>query len=107
MAIAFFLPLLFSGGALAVVYPDWETASNLVCNTSASVHDRASALVDALALEEIVDNMVHVAPGIPRLSLPPYTWLNEALVSGRMVCNSTFFSLTGILTLRLSSFCLL
>ena len=88
------LPLLFFCSASAVVYPDCEAgplASNLVCNTNASVHDRASALVDALTLEETVDNMVQAAPGAPRLGLPPYTWYREALVSPRILIICYFF----------------
>jgi beta-D-xylosidase 4 len=51
----------------------------LVCNTSASAWDRASALISMFTLEELVNNTVNTAPGVPRLGLPPYEVWNEAL----------------------------
>lgn len=65
-------------------YPDCVNgplASNLVCNTTANFLDRAKALVNAMTLEEMVNNTVNASPGVPRLGLPPYEWWSEALVS--------------------------
>lgn len=53
--------------------------SNLVCNASADPVSRAKALVDALTLEELVNNTVNASPGVPRVGLPPYNWWSEAL----------------------------
>lgn len=54
-------------------------SDNLVCNVSASAWDRASALISLFTLEELVNNTVNTAPGVPRLGLPPYQVWNEAL----------------------------
>ncbi|KAJ9355470.1 CAZyme family GH3 [Paecilomyces variotii] len=54
-------------------------STNLVCNTSATPWDRASALISLFTLEELVNNTGNTAPGVPRLGLPPYQVWNEAL----------------------------
>lgn len=48
-------------------------------NPSLPVSERARDLVSRLTLDEKVAQMQHEAPGIPRLSIPAYTWWNEAL----------------------------
>jgi xylan 1,4-beta-xylosidase len=53
--------------------------SNDVCDPSLPMEQRALALVNAMTLEEKADNMVHAAPGVGRLGLPPYDWWSEAL----------------------------
>lgn len=58
---------------------DSPLADILVCNTSANAWDRASALISMFTLEELVNNTVNTAPGVPRLGLPPYEVWNEAL----------------------------
>jgi beta-D-xylosidase 4 len=58
---------------------DSPLTDTLVCNTSASAWDRASALISMFTLEELVNNTVNTAPGVPRLGLPPYEVWNEAL----------------------------
>jgi beta-glucosidase len=40
---------------------------------------RARDLLERLTLEEKVGFMMHEAPGVPRLGIPPYTWWNECL----------------------------
>lgn len=80
-------------------YPDCVNgplASNLVCNTSANFLDRAQALVNAMSLEEMVNNTVNTSPGVPRLGLPPYEWWSEALVSFFYCSISLFMYLHGI-----------
>lgn len=70
-------------GATAL-FPDCTSgplASNAVCNTSASVRDRAQGLVTALTLAEKFNLTGHQSPAIPRLGLPAYGWWQEALVS--------------------------
>jgi xylan 1,4-beta-xylosidase len=47
---------------------------NDVCDSSLSMEQRAITLVNAMTLEEKADNMVHAAPGVGRLGLPPYDW---------------------------------
>lgn len=54
-------------------------SSTLVCNTSASAWERATALVSMFTLEELVNNTDNTAPGVPRLGLPEYQIWNEAL----------------------------
>jgi beta-D-xylosidase 4 len=58
---------------------DSPLTDTLVCNKSASAWDRASALIAMFTLEELVNNTVNTAPGVPRLGLPPYEVWNEAL----------------------------
>jgi xylan 1,4-beta-xylosidase len=40
---------------------------------------RATALINALTLEEKLNNTGSTSPGVPRLGLPAYTWWQEAL----------------------------
>ncbi|GME30761.1 Glycoside hydrolase family 3 [Neofusicoccum parvum] len=52
---------------------------NLVCDSSATPLDRATALVNELTLEEKLNNTGNTSPGVPRLGIPQYQWWNEAL----------------------------
>ncbi|KAL1633914.1 hypothetical protein SLS58_010858 [Diplodia intermedia] len=52
---------------------------NLVCDSSASPRDRATALVNELTLEEKFNNTGNTSPGVSRLGIPAYQWWNEAL----------------------------
>ncbi|EKM50841.1 glycoside hydrolase family 3 protein [Phanerochaete carnosa HHB-10118-sp] len=85
-----------SRAALAA-FPDCVNGplkDNLVCNPSADPTSRANALVDALTLEELVNNTVNASPGVPRLGLPPYNWWSEAL-HGVALSPGTNFSVPG------------
>ncbi|KAI1453539.1 glycoside hydrolase superfamily [Annulohypoxylon moriforme] len=53
--------------------------SNDVCNTALGPSERAAALVDAMTIEEKVQNLVDNTTGVPRLGVPAYDWWNEAL----------------------------
>ena len=75
--------LLALAGAASALFPDCVNgplSNNTVCNTSASVIDRATALVNAMTLAEKFNNTGNTAPGVPRLGLPAYQWWQEALV---------------------------
>lgn len=48
-------------------------------NVDLPLEKRVSDLVSRLTLEEKVQQMMHNAPGIPRLGIPAYNWWNEAL----------------------------
>ncbi|KAF5341282.1 hypothetical protein D9758_017635 [Tetrapyrgos nigripes] len=66
----------------AGTFPDCTNgplSTNIVCDPTAEVMDRARALVANLTVEEVIANMVNQAPGVPRLGLPTYNWWNEAL----------------------------
>lgn len=52
-----------------------------MCNTSLDAFTRAKALVSLFTIEELANNTVTAAPGVPRLGLEPYEWWSEALVS--------------------------
>ena len=78
------------GGAACVsAGAGWAGCSDLPAylNVSMDVDARASALVGALSLAEIAPQLSNQGygsgppgpPGIPRLAVPPYNWLNEAL----------------------------
>lgn len=81
----FTLVLFVTTGFFAPVnalFPDCThgpLSKNLVCNTSASVRDRANALVKALTLAEKFNLTGNASPGVPRLGLPEYPWWNEGL----------------------------
>jgi xylan 1,4-beta-xylosidase len=53
--------------------------SNSICDTSLSTGDRAAGLVNALTLQEKINNVQGTASGVPRLNLPSYQWDSEAL----------------------------
>ena len=64
------------------LFPDCKNGplkNNLVCNPSASVSDRAKAIVKALKTQEKFLLMGNQALAIERLGLPEYPWWNEAL----------------------------
>ncbi|KAH6648906.1 beta-glucosidase [Truncatella angustata] len=75
--------LLASGAAAAGhLFPDCESgplANNTVCDTTASVSNRAKGLVAALDTQEKFQLVVSTSPGVPRLGLPSYEWWQEAL----------------------------
>jgi beta-glucosidase len=48
-------------------------------NPSLPIEQRVNDLVSRMTLEEKVSQMVHVAPGIPRLAIPAYNWWSEGL----------------------------
>jgi len=48
-------------------------------NEGLQVHERAQALLDAMTVEEKMQQLLADAPGIPRLGVLPYNWWNEAL----------------------------
>ncbi|KAJ5610398.1 glycoside hydrolase superfamily [Penicillium lagena] len=52
--------------------------SHRVCDTSMSIAERVSSLVDSMTLEEKILNVVDASAGSARLGLPPYEWWNEA-----------------------------
>ena len=41
--------------------------------------DKATALVGQMTLDEKVDQLLNVAPAIPRLKIPAYNWWTESL----------------------------
>ncbi len=54
-------------------------SKTVVCNSSLSALERATALVSMFTLEELANNTDNTSPGVPRLGLPPYQIWNEAL----------------------------
>lgn len=80
------LSLVFVLLSLTIVraaFPDCVNGplkTNLVCNPNANYKDRATALVNLFTLEELANNTVNGASGVPRLGLPAYNWWSEALV---------------------------
>jgi beta-glucosidase len=48
-------------------------------DSTASIKDRVEDLVSQMTLKEKVSQMVHDAPAIERLGIPPYNWWNECL----------------------------
>ncbi|KAK6219161.1 hypothetical protein LQW54_002410 [Pestalotiopsis sp. IQ-011] len=72
------LSLLVSGAAAAGhLFPDCvegPLSNNTVCDTSATVLDRAKALVAVLTTGEKFQLVGNTSPGVPRLGLPSYEW---------------------------------
>ncbi|KAL2816043.1 glycosyl hydrolase family 3 N terminal domain-containing protein [Aspergillus cavernicola] len=54
-------------------------SNTLVCDQTASPHDRASGLVSLFTFEELVNNTGNTGLGVPRLGLPNYQVWGEAL----------------------------
>ena len=76
--------LLAMPGAAAALFPDCGNGplrKNTVCDTSASVRDRATALVKAMNIDEKFSQTGNTSPGALRLGLPAYQWWQKALVS--------------------------
>lgn len=70
---------LLASGAAAVghLFPDCANgplSNNTVCNASASITERARALVAAFTNEEKFKLVNNESPGVPRLGLPSYQW---------------------------------
>ncbi|KIW84728.1 hypothetical protein Z517_00116 [Fonsecaea pedrosoi CBS 271.37] len=68
--------------AAADLFPDCvhgPLANNTVCDTSASVADRARALIGAMDLDEKFNLTGNTSPGVPRLGIHSYQWWQEAL----------------------------
>ena len=64
----------------ADLFPDCvkgPLANNTVCDTTASVEDRARALVNALHIDEKFNLTGNTSPGVPRLGLYSYQWWRE------------------------------
>jgi xylan 1,4-beta-xylosidase len=73
---------VFAPAIVAQQYPDCVNgplSNNTVCDTSASVADRAQALVDVLTPAEKFNLTGSASPGVPRLGLYFYQWWQEAL----------------------------
>jgi len=83
--ISSILPLLvLAHSAAAQLFPDCTNGplkNNTVCNTGASTIDRATALVNAMNMDEKFNRTGNTSPAVPRLGLPAYQWWQEALVS--------------------------
>lgn len=61
-------------------FPDCETGplrNNTVCNTGATVKERAQSLINILTLQEKVGLVTSGSPGVPRLGIAPYDWWSE------------------------------
>ncbi|KAJ5554966.1 glycoside hydrolase superfamily [Penicillium sp. DV-2018c] len=52
--------------------------SHPVCDTSKSIAERVSSLVESMTVEEKILNLVDAAAGSERLGLPSYEWWSEA-----------------------------
>ncbi|KAL1902416.1 hypothetical protein Sste5346_001396 [Sporothrix stenoceras] len=81
-----YLPLLAlftpTASCAGLVYPDCVSGplkGNLVCNTSMSAVDRATALVAAMSNSDKLNNLVNNSPGFSKLGIAAYQWWNEAL----------------------------
>lgn len=71
---------LLAAPAAADLFPDCPNgplANNTVCDTSASVGDRARALVAALTIDEKFNLTGNTSPGVARLGLYSYQWWRE------------------------------
>ncbi|KAH8890645.1 putative xylan 1,4-beta-Xylosidase [Thozetella sp. PMI_491] len=78
-------------------FPDCKKgplAGTTVCDVNADPAHRAAALVKLLTTKEKIRNSGNFNPALPRLGLPSYDWLAEAL-HGLAVCPGVNFSDEG------------
>ncbi|CAK5270336.1 unnamed protein product [Mycena citricolor] len=69
-------------------------AKNAVCDTSKDPITRARGLVAAMTTTELINNTVHMAPGVARLGIPSYDWWSEAL-HGLSTIHGVAFAASG------------
>lgn len=50
-----------------------------ICDPSVPFYTRATSLVNQFTTEELINNTINYAPGVPRLGAPNYQWWTEAL----------------------------
>ncbi|KAM0421336.1 hypothetical protein ACHAPT_010867 [Fusarium lateritium] len=90
--------VVFSLSGLVIAdFPDCKHGplfQTKACDGGADALDRAEALVKLLTLEEKLRNSGNFNPAVPRLGLPSYDWLAEAL-HGLAVCPGVNFSKAG------------
>jgi beta-glucosidase len=56
-----------------------EKQPTTASDAATDFHRRARELVSKMTLEEKISQLIHNAPGIPRLGVPEYNWWNECL----------------------------
>lgn len=56
-----------------------DTKDIVYTNPDSPIEARVADLISRMTLEEKVSQMIHDAPGIERLGIPPYNWWNECL----------------------------
>ena len=73
--------LLFSGLGIAQTALSQGAAGKTAPfrNPKLPIEERLNDVVSRLTLEEKAAQMVHTAPGIPRLGIPAYNWWSEGL----------------------------
>lgn len=77
VAIALGFLALLAAPAVADLFPDCVNgplSNNTVCDTNASVADRAKALVAVLTVDEKFNLTGNTSPGVPRLGIYSYQW---------------------------------
>ena len=65
--------------ALAVAAVSGSSSGFAADSVRSEADQKATALVSQLTLDEKVDQLVNVAPAIPRLNIPAYNWWTESL----------------------------
>lgn len=50
-----------------------------ICDPTIPFYTRATSLVNQFTTEELLNNTINYAPGVPRLGIPNYQWWTEAL----------------------------
>src|SRR5947209_5068724 len=82
MRLAVFAIALFSSLALASLdgaLAETPLARPAPTAVAEEARGKAAALVAQMTLDEKVDQLVNVAPAIPRLGVPAYNWWTESL----------------------------
>ncbi|SFK56492.1 beta-glucosidase [Caulobacter sp. UNC279MFTsu5.1] len=92
LALGLAFPMAGSAAAAALPTPAGCAAEAcLYLDPAASPEARAKDLIGRLTLEEKVAQMMDHAPGVPRLSVPPYGWWNEVLHGVARAGHATVF----------------
>ncbi|MBN8817582.1 MAG: glycoside hydrolase family 3 C-terminal domain-containing protein [Sphingomonas sp.] len=76
---AAFRPLLLAGAALLTIAMPALAQQNAPSPVRAQAETKAAQIVAQLTPQEKVDQLLNVAPAIPRLGIPAYNWWTESL----------------------------
>jgi beta-glucosidase len=76
---AAFRPLLLSGAALLTIAMPALAQQTVPSAVRALADSKAAQIVAQLTPQEKVDQLLNVAPAIPRLGIPAYNWWTESL----------------------------
>jgi beta-glucosidase len=78
-AAAAAISIALAGGVLGRAETPRPVAGPAYLDPELSFEARAADLVGRMTVDEKISQLMHDAPGVPRLGIPPYNWWNECL----------------------------